>query len=193
MASRAGVLATWKLLEQVGLPRPWAGPDVDGALATWAMLLADVTDDRLLTLTFAWVRSPDARFGRWPIPGQLLAALGGSDEAVADEAWGIALGVIRRYGGSYTTPDHAKVLDACGNNFETAKAIEAGVAACGGWRLLARTDEGDLGGAGFSFRAAFTAARGRAKNAELEGKAAALLAGVGQGGQRALTGGSGVR
>lgn len=96
MPSQSGVLSCWMLLETTGLPRPWATePEAERALSVWALVLADVTDERLIELTTAWLRSPDVRYGRWPMPGALLHALG-SPEAVddADEAWSEVLALL---------------------------------------------------------------------------------------------------
>ena len=96
MASVSGVLAAWVVLEAAGLSRPHASEAaVERAASVWAAVLADVSDERLAELTIAWLRSPEARFGRWPLPGALLAAL--PDPASvddADEAWSEALALL---------------------------------------------------------------------------------------------------
>lgn len=96
MARAEGVLAAWRVLEVAGLARPWRTDDEIAEAATvWSAVLADVSDERLAELTIAWLRSPEARFGRWPLPGALLAAL--PDPASvddADEAWSEALALL---------------------------------------------------------------------------------------------------
>jgi hypothetical protein len=68
VASETGIRTTWAVLRAAGLAPPWSETERPGSV--WLDLLADVTDERLLNLTKAYVLS-DARF--WPTPGQLLA------------------------------------------------------------------------------------------------------------------------
>lgn len=100
MATTDGVMACWEVLESAGLARPWATPEeATRSAQVWAAVLADVPDGRLASLCVAWLRSSEAKYGRWPLPGALLAAL--PDQAQvddADDAWGEALGLIRLLG-----------------------------------------------------------------------------------------------
>lgn len=93
-------MGCWGLLQAAGLARPWATDDaLDAALAAWRLVLADVPDDHLVACAAAWLRSPEVRYGRWPLPGALLAAL--PDESAvddADDAWAECLGLIRLLG-----------------------------------------------------------------------------------------------
>lgn len=100
MATVDGVMQCWQVLESAGLARPWPTPEESTRSASvWAAVLADVPDERLASLCVAWLRSPEARFGRWPLPGALLAALPQRDEVDdADDAWAEALGLIRLLG-----------------------------------------------------------------------------------------------
>jgi hypothetical protein len=78
-------------------------------------VLADVSDLRLQALTIAWLRSPDARFGRWPVPGALLHAL--PDPAQiddADDAWAEVLGLIRLRGADRCPATVAELEDLRG-------------------------------------------------------------------------------
>lgn len=97
MATDSGLLVAWQLIQAAGIARPWADKaEADRAIAAWGLVLADVDDERLVVLTTAWLRSPEVRFGRWPMPGALLHALG--DEASvddADEAWSEALRLLQ--------------------------------------------------------------------------------------------------
>lgn len=100
MATPDGVMACWEVLESAGLARPWPTPEESTRSAqVWAAVLADVPDQRLASLCIAWLRSPDARFGRWPLPGALLAALPQREDVDdADDAWAEAMGLIRLLG-----------------------------------------------------------------------------------------------
>jgi len=97
---REAILGAWKVLEGAGLRRPWGSDlEVSNALDTWGLVLADVEPGRLLVMAAAWLRSPEARFGRWPMPGALLHALGDNVETdEADEAWGEVLALLQSRG-----------------------------------------------------------------------------------------------
>lgn len=100
MATTDEVMACWQVIEAAGIPRPF--PTVDAATRSaqvWAAVLADVSGQRLAELTTAWLRSPEARFRTWPMPGALLHAL--PDPATiddADDAWADAMALIRQWG-----------------------------------------------------------------------------------------------
>ena len=100
MATMANVVACWRVIEAAGIPRPWTTEEqTDQAVRVWAAVLADVPDERLQTLTVAWLRSPEARFRQWPMPGALLHAL--PDPATvddADDAWGEVMRMVRSRG-----------------------------------------------------------------------------------------------
>lgn len=108
MASESGIIGAWGLIQATGIPRPWPGKsETDTALRAWALVLADVSDERLLTLATAWLRSAEARFGRWPVPGALLHALPDRDSVDdADDAWGEVLRLLQWRGAARapTTP-----------------------------------------------------------------------------------------
>ena len=97
---REAILGAWKVLEGAGLRRPWGSDhEVANALDTWALVLADVEPGRVLVMVTAWLRSPEVRFGRWPMPGALLHALGDNVETdEADEAWGEVLALLQSRG-----------------------------------------------------------------------------------------------
>lgn len=112
MATVEGVLRCWAVIEATGIPRPWSTEEqTDQGSRVWAAVLADVTDQRLAELTTAWLRSPDARYRTWPMPGALLHAL--LDPATvddADDAWAEAMALIRQWG-SDRCPSTAAALD----------------------------------------------------------------------------------
>lgn len=97
MASDNGLLACWALIQAAGIGRPWPSKaEADHALSAWRLVLADVSDERLLALTTAWLRSSEVKFNRWPMPGALLHAIGDADLVDdADEAWGEALRLLQ--------------------------------------------------------------------------------------------------
>lgn len=96
MASDKGILTCWGLIQTSGLARPWTSQiEASAALDTWLILLDDIPDGRLLELTAAWLRSPEVKFNRWPMPGALLHALPDPDEVDdGDAAWGEALRLL---------------------------------------------------------------------------------------------------
>lgn len=113
-----GILGAWKLLEGAGLAKPWrTEDDLRNGLRTWALVLGDAAPERVLALTVAWLRSGDAKYGRWPAPGALLQALGDADEIDdADDAWGEVLALLQARGRDWCvaqapTADHVLELD----------------------------------------------------------------------------------
>lgn len=114
MATDSGLLACWQVIQAAGIARPWADKaEADRAIAAWGLVLADVPDERLLVLTAAWLRSAEVRYGRWPMPGALLHALG--DEANvddADEAWSEVLRLLEWRGrdNAPSTPEQLEDL-----------------------------------------------------------------------------------
>lgn len=113
-----GIIGAWKLLEGAGLRRPWTtDTELDNALRTWALVLGDTDPGRLLALTTAWLRSSEAKYGRWPMPGALLHALGVADEIDdADDAWGEVLALLHARGRDWCerivpTADHLVELE----------------------------------------------------------------------------------
>lgn len=113
-----GILGAWKLLEGAGLAKPWrTEDDLRNALRTWVLVLGDLPPERLLALAVAWLRSDQAKYGRWPAPGALLHALGDADEVDdADDAWGEALALLQARGRDWCvaqapTADHVLELD----------------------------------------------------------------------------------
>jgi hypothetical protein len=129
MATDNGLLACWALIQAAGIPRPWPGkPEADQALSAWALVLADTSDDRLLTLTTAWLRSSEARFHRWPMPGALLHALPDRDLVDdADDAWGEALRILQWRGAARAPSTPADLEDLRGRlRAAYALAREAG-------------------------------------------------------------------
>lgn len=96
MGSRIGVMTAWELLQRAGLARPWPEDlEFEAALDTWTLLLADIPDERLVELTRAWLRSPEVRFGRWPLPGALLHAIPDVESIDdGDAAWADALRLL---------------------------------------------------------------------------------------------------
>lgn len=100
MPSDKAILGCWALLQASGLPRPWLTEDeAEQALSAWRLVLGDTSDDRLIVLTTAWLRSSEVRYGRWPMPGALLHALGSVEQVDdADEAWAEALGLLANFG-----------------------------------------------------------------------------------------------
>lgn len=207
MASVEGVLSVWMVLESAGLARPWLSEEeTDRAASVWAAVLADIPDERLAELAVAWLRSPEGRFGRWPVPGALLGALpdaGQIDDA--DEAWAEALGLLAWRGRDRCPSSAAELEDLRGRivaalakeanpdrrhrltkalgklpraDGQRTEALLAGVAACGGWRALGSCeDESALMAHRASFRAVYRAHRQRKTLTESEAKAAALLDG----------------
>lgn len=100
MARVETIVGCWRVIETAGIPKPWSTEsEIEEAARVWAAVLADVPDGRLQAMTIAWLRSSEARFGKWPMPGSLLGALP-DEETVddADEAWADALGLIRILG-----------------------------------------------------------------------------------------------
>lgn len=101
------------MLRVGGSKQPWStDAEVDEALAVWDLILANVSDDRLVACTAAYLQSPEARYG-WPkAPGVLLAAL--PDPATvddADDAWAEALGLIRLRGCERCPATAAELVD----------------------------------------------------------------------------------
>lgn len=100
MATTDEVMACWQVIEAAGIPRPWATVEESTRSAqVWSAVLADVPAERLQALTVAWLRSPEARFKKWPMPGGLLHALGTPEQVDdADDAWAEVLALIRLRG-----------------------------------------------------------------------------------------------
>lgn len=180
MATKKGLVTAFGLISSMtSLPAPGALPGgrVDeGVIGTWLLVLDDVDDERLLKLAVAWVRSDDVKFNRWPAPGALLHALEartadgkGAETDSADMAFGEVLAYIRRHGAIYSTPT-LDGLERFGLSHDRASRIIDAVAACGGWRTIALTEEGDLGDMRWTFRRAWDA--GEAQDRESEGEAA---------------------
>lgn len=113
MATTSEVAACWQVIEAAGIPRPWStADDAELSLKVWAAVLADVPARRLQACTIAWLRSGEARYGRWPVPGALLDALpdpGQVDDA--DDAWAEVLGLIRLLGSSRCPSTLAEMED----------------------------------------------------------------------------------
>ncbi len=126
MASFHGVLAAWMVLEHAGLQRPWlAEAAVERAAHVWAAVLGDVPDERLAELTMAWLRSPESRFGKWPMPGALLASL--PDPASiddSDEAWSEALALLAWRGRDRCPSTADELEDLRGRLAAAAQAAE---------------------------------------------------------------------
>jgi len=211
---REAILGAWKVLEGAGLRRPWGSDlEVSNALDTWGLVLADVEPGRLLVMAAAWLRSPEARFGRWPMPGALLHALGDNVETdEADEAWGEVLALLQSRGRDWCCRSVPTVLHLV--ELEAAMRERTQELRTRGDALLAEQQERRRQGlpkgpearlvavfAGLSacggwrglavsedlvtHRAAFRAAfRGTAKRRQLEGQEASVAALLGGGGPR---------
>lgn len=159
MATADDVMAAWEVLESTGMRRPWdAVDDCNRAAAVWAAVLADVPGEQLAALVVAWLRSPESRFGRWPLPGALLAAIPDDDGVDdADDAWAEALGLIRMLG-----------VERCPDTVEDLEDLRTRLRA--GYReASAKGDEG---------RMQRYKRLGRALPSEDEQRTHALLAGV---------------
>lgn len=170
---RDALLAAWRLFEGAGLARPWVGEEeARNALATWAAVLGGESPERITALAVAWLRRPQS-WGRWPTPGELLAALGDADATDdADEAWARCLTLVGLRSVDGCPADVAAVLDLrvrCEGQYRDARAA------------LAR-DPGDT-------RAAYRLRRAEAVGQALpaRGREAAVMAGVGAcGGWRSI-------
>lgn len=92
-STRNEVLTCWTLIESVGITRPWVDrAAASQALDAWVLILSDQPPGRLQALTLAWLRSSEVRYGRWPLPGALLHALGDAVEPDdSDALWGLAI------------------------------------------------------------------------------------------------------
>lgn len=151
MATIEGVIECWLILETAGLARPWpTEAAVEAAARTWAACLADVPDGRLGAMALAWLRSPDARYGRWPLPGALLAAMPDEDAVDdADQAWAEALGLIRLLGCERCPADVAELeslrerLTAAIREAEARDVLAAVASAERHRRMLARLPRAD--------------------------------------------------
>jgi hypothetical protein len=112
MATNNGVLASWQLIEAAGFePRAKTDDEIETAIRVWSALLADIDDRRLAELTIAWLRSPEARFGKWPTPGGLLSSIENPETIDdSDEAWSEALALIALTGAD-GAPETAEALE----------------------------------------------------------------------------------
>ena len=204
MGSQSAIIGVWGLLEGAGLVRPWLTTEAsETALVAWGLVLADVPDERLTALAVAWLRGPEARYGRWPLPGALLHAIPQpSPLDDADGAWADALGMLRTLGvercpatveeledrrarlragvaeaearGDARAADRRRRLLALLPR-SAPEALLAGVAACGGWRGLGRAEDEALIAHRASFRAAWRAVVQRGAASETEAAVAGLL------------------
>lgn len=113
VASPIDVTLCWQVIEAAGIPRPWSTPEeADRSVQVWAAVLADVPAERLQACTVAWLRSPEARFRTWPMPGALLHALGTPEQVDdADDAWAEVLGLIRLRGADRCPASVAEIED----------------------------------------------------------------------------------
>lgn len=70
------IVAAFGLLTAAGITAPWSDRATAAAsVRVWALTLDDLTDDDLLIAVRAWLRSPEAKYHRWPVPAEILEAL----------------------------------------------------------------------------------------------------------------------
>lgn len=182
------IVSLWTFFESSLFPLPDQLRSEDAyarALSTWCALLEDLTEDQIRAAASVWVSTAGNRF--FPTPAQLreAAAAACPGRLDADSAWGLLTHALRMRGPSDPpqiggTPPPVvsfepvvqggrrklrRVLTPGPPGWrlsadpDTCAAMEAGLAAVGGWRALAESEEGHLAA---SFRRAFDAARASA-------------------------------
>lgn len=174
MLTDAGILAAFALLQGAGLALPYRDDaDFLRAYNAWRLVLQGVSDQELVDLIGAWLRSPEARFGKWPMPGSLLYVVMVDD---ADEAWGLALRRIQTHGGVQYGPTPTPE-DTDPDDPARGAVICDSVRACGGWRALGNTHYDQLMAQRSAFRAAYRGykRRGALPPALVDGRTFRLL------------------
>lgn len=175
----------WNFFEASLLPIPdqlRAEAPYAHALQTWCALLGDLTEDQVRAAASVWVSTSANKF--FPTTAQLreAAAASAPGRLDADSAWGLLIQALRVRGpsnppqiGDAAPPEVSfepvvqngrrkmrRVLTPGTPGWrlspdpDTCAAMEAGLAAVGGWRTLAESEEGFLAA---SFRRAFDASR----------------------------------
>lgn len=165
MATVDGVVYAWRVLASVGLQKPshWSQQEViRDAIAVWCTLLQDVTDDQLLKLVSAYLRTPDVKF--WPMPGKLLSFLEEvqNDQVdTADFAWGQVLAAIQQYGVSRLKLEDGEKRVHISPNGSDDQRIRRAIAAVGGVDAISKAGDDDM-----AIRSHFCAAYRSAKRQE---------------------------
>jgi hypothetical protein len=174
MATSSGIVKCWGLLEASGLKRPFTtDAAAEAALGAWALILGDVTDDRLLTMTVAWLRGADTRF--WPMPGQLLHALPAVESLDdSEQAWAQVLDVVRRVGVLYGDPTPQSIARALRIELDRAELLHRAVGSSG-WKSLGMSTDDDLPAHRASFRTHWRSLRERARVTQTETDVSALV------------------
>lgn len=183
MVTKDDVLGAFTALELAGLrpPQKWLASedDLNGAVAIWQQVLADMTGTELRRAIVAYLRSDKAAF--WPMPGQLLHLAKPAEIDDGDLAWGKLGCLIRRFG-SYSPPATSNtegtwVLD---DDPQRRAAMEAGLEALGGWRQACGSmrENEDNAPMRASFRAAYRAHRQRAMQTRESETVRAILEGT---------------
>jgi hypothetical protein len=159
MLKAAHILELFAHIELTGVPVPAflsTQKALQQAASLWATILADLSPDDLKRAFAAWSRTHDQRF--WPTPGQLHALARPPAEDHADADWGALCTAVVRYG-SYNPPATSERQGTWTLHTDDRRraAMEAGVAAIGGWSMLCatlRTDD-DNAPMRASFRVAY--------------------------------------
>ena len=156
---------------------------LDFALRVWLSVLSDVTRQELLELVIAYVRSPGSKW--WPTPGELLTLRkDSSDDAL--EAWGRMFKAIGRFGRARPPTPRAQLplstvvevpIWCLDDDPDVDRAMHAGLAAIGGWRVACQIKESDQIAHRAAFRDAYRSARGRAAWAGERAAVAAITGG----------------
>ncbi len=138
-------------------PLAWATIDSKTIAPLWLEILGDLEIEELEHATREYLRSKDAVW--FPSAGQLLAlipsrALAAIDDS--DQVWGATISNVARLG-RYQKPEQFH------EDPEENYKIAAGVSACGGWQALCNMEQSEAMAHRASFRAAYRAAKLRAK------------------------------
>lgn len=129
------IKAAFEALLDAGVAPPDRYTTDEGMAAgieTWRTLLADVSDEALLSAVAAYLRTPEGRF--WPAPGQVLAHVPGSPAAAddADAAWVLVQQHVVRHG-TWWPP--GETWDWPGDA-ATRVRFRAAIDAAGGWERV---------------------------------------------------------
>jgi hypothetical protein len=163
--TRQDVAAAFALLDATGCKRSKAMATDDGlamALSTWPIVLSDLDRESLLALTIAYVRSASSAW--FPTPGELLALRSedGLDDAL--EQWGRLLRLLAVKGRARPPVPLVEAGRSPAGGWclsmelEQDRAMRAGVAAVGGWRLACLMQDRDLPTNRAAFRDAYRGA-----------------------------------
>ena len=133
------------------MPPEWSDRDTrHRAVQTWALVLADMSPEELMSAAVAYLRTPKAQW--WPAPGSLLELSRPSDIDDADQAWGEVLIAMGQHGASrQPSLSTWRLSDKPGHERAIFRAVEA----AGGWPVVS-------GGLGYDLFAGWCHAHVRA-------------------------------